>query len=429
MGKDTATGWNHEHDPVSEYSRWQEHNIRDALKGDFLKEPLWTPQEATVAELAPGAHDRCRENPLSCPTELDMFCTAFESLAEASLHRRRALREETQVLAKLDVEIEEFLNEASDSPEPVALVDLGRKVRPGEGVARDLLLDGQILTIAGEEGDGKTTLITQIGCQLAAGENVCGYFEVSEPVSPVLIVDVEQSEEDAVIVRDDVLARGLKVDGVFWLDANGRSLDLPEDQHWLTDQVREIRPKVLMLDTGTESVSKPQEDTSVKPLFAMLHRLLKYEGVRSVILAAQPRKRAQGELNGRRFDDLFGSRVWKGRSSAVLYLEHDQITVWKQRGSYIRRRWGGRVGRYVRSDNEPARILGPQPEMEAESDRRTQALVAVQMNPDKFSKTSLIEEELRIAGHLRPAWRRTIDGLVAEGVLVIEGRHNRLRAV
>jgi hypothetical protein len=51
------------------------------------------------------------------------------------------------------------------------------------------------------------------------------------------------------------------------------------------------------------------------------------------------------------------------------------------------------------------------------------------MNPDKFSKTSLIEEELRIAGHLRPAWRRTIDGLVAEGVLVIEGRHNRLRAV
>jgi hypothetical protein len=51
----------------------------------------------------------------------------------------------------------------------------------------------------------------------------------------------------------------------------------------------------------------------------MLRRLLKYEGVRTVVMLAQPRKRAQGEPNGRRFDDLFGSRVWKGRSSVVLF--------------------------------------------------------------------------------------------------------------
>ena len=65
----------------------------------------------------------------------------------------------------------------------------------------------------------------------------------------------------------------------------------------------------------------------------MLRRLLKYEGVRTVVMLAQPRKRAQGEPNGRRFDDLFGSRVWKGRASVVLFLEHERITVWKQRGA------------------------------------------------------------------------------------------------
>jgi AAA domain len=312
---------------------------------------------------------------------------------------------------------------------PVAFGDLGAHLQPGTGPARDLLLDGQLVTIVGEEGEGKTTLGTQIACQLSAGENVCGHFEVEEPVSPVLIVDVEQSEEDAVIVRDDMISRGLKVDGVFWLSANGRSLDLPEDQEWLTAHVRALRPQVVILDTGTESVTDPSDSKSVKPLMIYLRGLLKHEGVRTILMLAQPRKRTQMESSdtGRRFDDLFGSRVWKGRSSAALYLETSRITVWKQRGSYIRRRWGGTSGQYVRSDDGPAMIVAPQSTDELDRGRRTKVLSIVESRPERYSKSALIEQELEIPGRSRPAWRKTVDDLLHEGVLETVGKYSRLR--
>jgi hypothetical protein len=128
----------------------------------------------------------------------------------------------------------------------------------------------------------------------------------------VLIVDVEQTEEDAVILRDDMCARGLDTDGVFWLEANGRAFDNPDDKNWLTRWVRALQPRLIILDTATEAVTKPREDESVKLLFIALHSYLKNDGVRAVIMLAQPRKRGQDAPTSRRFDDLFGSRVWKG---------------------------------------------------------------------------------------------------------------------
>ena len=40
---------------------------------------------------------------------------------------------------------------------------------------------------------------------------------------------------------------------------------------------------------------------------------------------------------------LFGSRVWKSRSSAVFWIEGETFTVWKQRGYYLEKRWGGAI--------------------------------------------------------------------------------------
>jgi AAA domain len=309
---------------------------------------------------------------------------------------------------------------------PISLGDLGARVRSGEGAARDLLLDGQIVTVVGEEGEGKSTLAWQIACQLAAGEDIGGYFEVVEPVSPVLIVDVEQSEEDATILRDDMLRRGLKIEGVLWLDAQGRMFDTVADQKWLTERIRAIGPQVVILDTGTEAVTKPREDDSVKPLFITLYRYLKAEGVRTVVMLGQPRKRSQDAPSSRKFDDLFGSRVWKGRSSAVLYLEQERLTVWKQRGSYIRRRWGSISGRLKRSDVGPTMILAPQPEDEARVERRNTVLAAVGVNNGKLSKSSLIEDELHVPGHARAAWKRTVEDLIDEGEIEARGQYKKL---
>jgi hypothetical protein len=315
---------------------------------------------------------------------------------------------------------------APDEATPIPLEALGTRFAAGRHVIQDLVPDGQLVTIVGEEGEGKSTLAWQIACEVSSGEPVGGHFEVPEPVAPVLIVDVEQSEEDAVILRDDMLSRGLDVSGVLWLDANGRSLDVLEDQLWLSAHVRAQRPKLIILDTGTEAVTKPREDESVKLLFILLHRYLKAEGVRAVLMLAQPRKRSQDAPSSRRFDDLFGSRVWKGRSSAVLYLEQQRLTVWKQRGGYLRRRWGGSVGRIERSDTGPTKILEPKAALEAETERRALVLSTVALNPGAYSKTSLIEEELHINGHDRDVWRKTVDALTTEGKVHADGRYNRL---
>jgi len=261
---------------------------------------------------------------------------------------------------------------------------------------------------------------------VSSGKPVGGHFEVPEPVAPVLIVDVEQTEEDAVILRNDMVERGLDGSGVFWLDANGRAFDVPEDKAWLTKWVRALRPQLILLDTGTEAVTKPREDDSVKPLFIALHGYMKNDGVRAVIMLAQPRKRSQDAVGARRFDDLFGSRVWKGRSSAVLYLQQDRLTVWKQRGGYLKRRWGGVVGQIVRSDTAPTLILGPKSATEAHADRETIILKAVAEAPGNHSKTSLIEDELKINGHERQEWRNVVDSLVRSGRIRAEGRHNKL---
>ena len=318
------------------------------------------------------------------------------------------------------------MREPDEHEGPIPLDALGTQVAVGRHVVQDLVPDGQLVTIVGEEGEGKSTLAWQIVCQVSSGKPVGGLFEVPEPAAPVLIVDVEQTEEDAVILRNDMVGRGLDGSGVFWLDANGRALDVPDDKKWLTRWVRALRPQLIILDTGTEAVTKAREDESVKPLFIALHGYQKNEDVRAVILLAQPRKRSQDAPSSRRFDDLFGSRVWKGRSSAVLYLERERLSVWKQRGGYLKRRWGGTVGWIERSDTEPTLILGPKSAAEAGDERRAAILSAVAAEPGSHSKTSLIEDELKVNGHDRPEWRETVDALIREGRIRSDGRYSKL---
>ncbi len=317
--------------------------------------------------------------------------------------------------------------------DPIAYKDLGKGLKPGTGPAKDLLIDGQIVTVVGEEGDGKSTFGAQVACQLAAGQDIGKHFEVAEPVAPILIVDVEQSEEDVAIIRNDMVERGLKIDGVYWLNANGRSFDIHDDQKWLTGFIREMQPQVMMLDTGTESVKDPNDSISVKPLFIYLNRLLKNESIRTVMMLAQPRKRSQEAVGARKFDDLFGSRVWKGRSSVAIYLEQHQITVWKQRGSYIKRRWGVTerypIGRLERHDDGPTMIHEPQPATEVEDQRRVQITVEVGTFPGRYSKSSLIEDGLQISGRSRAPWRQSVEDMVDEGLLEMVGQYGKLHLV
>ena len=199
----------------------------------------------------------------------------LESLSAETLERDRLIIETPGSTLTADADtnalrevIEE--HEPEEHGGPIPLEELGKNVVAGRHVVQDLVPDGQLVTLVGEEGEGKSTLGWQIACEVSSGQPVGGHFDVPERVAPVLIVDVEQTEEDAVILRNDMRARGLDTDGVFWLDANGREFDKPDDKKWLTHWVRALQPRLIILDTGTEAVTKPREDESVKPLFIAL---------------------------------------------------------------------------------------------------------------------------------------------------------------
>jgi energy-coupling factor transporter ATP-binding protein EcfA2 len=393
------------------------------------------------------AHERCRTEPFSCPTELDMYCTAWGSLAElaaavsaaskaeaAAEAADPAVQQEWREWRALEAALmnghKEQESEAADGRlrDAVSYPYLGNDRERKPDVVEDVLREGQVVIVAGEEGAGKSTLAHEIAHGMIVGE-VLGGHKV-EGVERVLIVDVEQPEEDALIIRDELVERGFKPNAnVYWVDAVGRFFDREEDKTWLRELVRTVQPQVIILDTATEAVTKPRDDESVKHLFILFGSLVRNDGVRGVIFLGQARKRSQDAEGPRQFDDLFGSRVWKGRSSAIFWIEGDTFTVWKQRGSRLERRWGGRngdryaSGRIVRHPDDPTELRGPL----STEERRRRICDVVTEHPDEYSKTSLIETHLRITGDVeRNRWRKDVDALVADGVLVSKGRWNRL---
>jgi len=300
-----------------------------------------------------------------------------------------------------------------------------------EALVEDLLREHQIITLAGEEGAGKSTLAHEIAHGLING-TVLGEHAAPSGIERVLIVDVEQTEDDAAVIREDLLERGIKIhDSVFWLDAHGRALDTDEAQRWLWEQVNIIEPHVIIVDTATEAVTKPRDDESVKAFFRVLGGLLRRGGVRGIILLGQARKRSQEAEGDRAFDDLFGSRVWKGRSSAVFWIEGETFTVWKQRPNLLEKRWGGKdgrkyaQGRLIRTEGETL-LLGPL----GQEDRRTSIIETVREHPGQYSKTGLIKEHFNITSDLeRARWARDVDNLVATGVLDDSAQYKKLRVV
>lgn len=224
--------------------------------------------------------------------------------------------------------------------QPIRIDALGEPGAPVKFVADALLPEGQVVLLCGEEGAGKSYIAWQIAGELTRGVPVLGAFAVPSPVRSVLIVDVEQSPEDVRIIRDEMVARGtIDPDApIYFLDANGRVFDNPDDFVWLVRTVQAVRPEVLILDTMTDAVSDPKNDEVVRALKFLCGRFLREEGVRVVIGLAQPRKLG-GDGGRRTFDSLFGSRMWKSFCSAAFWLTSDRLSVWKQRGRYVEKRW------------------------------------------------------------------------------------------
>jgi hypothetical protein len=322
----------------------------------------------------------------------------------------------------------------------VRLDRVGVEHGPGQRhIARDFIIEDQILGLCGEEGSGKSWCAYQIAGELTYPDGtgnglVLGTFELQSPLSRVMIVDFEQPEQDIVLIRDEMVRRGvLDPSRIQLLSAVGAVLDDPKDAERIMVDILVHRPEFLILDTATEAVSKPREDESVKPLFTFLDAVKRGTSVRGALLLMEPRKRISGDFSGRQFDDLFGSRMWKGRPSAVVHLTRTRLTVWKQRGGYLRERWGtppgvkfpwGTVERVGETsmDGPPTLVGPPVDDAEAQAARdegRDRDILAALMKvleryPGKLGKDGLARQ---VKGFRVSDVRRVRDKAMAEGII------------
>lgn len=296
-----------------------------------------------------------------------------------------------------------------------------------EFVVRDLLPRGTVLVLTGEEGDGKTLLAEQLCRQLLRGEDVWGFFSPGDvPITSALFVDTEMTVDDAWPRWKEADERGLAVDPgrLHWLNCGPLDLTTDQDRDYVEAQLIRTGAALLWIDAGGSAVNDPKDDLPVKAFFAWLQKLLRRGSVVAVGLTLHPRKRAQGEY-GRRFDDLFGSRDWKGKATKVLYIEGEKVVAWKDRGGHIGRRWPARVhGRFpLATLNRPGltdpesvpftvEAKEPEPEFDAAAVRE-KAIALVLEKPGHYSKTSLSES----LGVRKSDARCVIGELLAEGVL------------
>jgi hypothetical protein len=141
-------------------------------------------------------------------------------------------------------------------------------------------------------------------------------------------------EDDAKERDDDMNRRGLTVPAgkLFWWSPGGLALDNEFDFAYLQAEVASVRPDVVWIDSGINAVSEAEEGTKVKQFFNHLSQLMREFDLLGIGLTLHTRKRAQAQRGGRQFDDLFGSREWKGRLNTMLYMEGQTITAWKNRG-------------------------------------------------------------------------------------------------
>jgi hypothetical protein len=204
-----------------------------------------------------------------------------------------------------------------------------------------------VLGIAGEEGDGKTLLAEQILRQLMRGERPLGFFEGGEAVpQTVLFVDTEMEEDDAAERNAEMEVRGLRVvpGQLHWLSAGRLALDDPVDIAFVASEATRVGADLLWIDSGINAVSEAEEGVAVKSLFNNLSRLMREQELLGIGLTLHTRKRAQG-VKDRRFDDLFGSREWKGRLNTLLYIEANRVTSWKNRGGRLATLWPSHSGK------------------------------------------------------------------------------------
>ncbi len=316
------------------------------------------------------------------------------------------------------------LTPARHRPQAIDVVELARSAdMTGEPmVLEDLIPLQAVISVTGEEGEGKTTIADQAGRQMMRREPALGMFAPGMfAPERLLFVDTEQEEAEVRRRGAEMDRRGLAVPPgkMFWLWAGGLNLaGSKEDRLYIRAEIERVGADFVWIDAGSNALDDPKDDGSTRAFFNYLSTIMRAYDLKAQGLTLHPRKRAQGEY-GRRFDDLFGSREWKGRSTKALYIDGSTVVAWKDRGGSLRKVWPNRAaGRYPKAqlyrpglDDEqavPFLIEPGEPEAAVDVEAlEARVLDLVAGNPEHYTKNSLAQalggrkqEALQVIGHL-----------------------------
>lgn len=278
--------------------------------------------------------------------------------------------------------LEELLAEAGDE-------DTYDWVIPG------LLERHDRLIVTGPEGGGKTTLLRQVGVQVAAGIHPF----TGVPIDPVRVlhVDLENSRaQSRRRFRPLRLAAGLSPISDHWVEVRSAGIDLLHlDEHaWLLALVDEVRPDLLLTGPLYRMASgDPTEEKTAKPVSVALDRI-RDRGCAVVLEAHSPHATGGSKVRPTR---PYGASLWMRWPEFGIHLGEDgTITHW--RGGRDEREWPTLLTRGGEWPWTPA------------TDEKQVRWHKIRMIREEFGEFMSIREIAEAAGIARSTVQRLITG-------------------
>jgi len=275
-----------------------------------------TQDAAELDEQAAAAH-------ISDLTRLGHPTTAGDRTATLTIREEVGAWRAEQHAAAGYPDLDDFLNE----PEP----DYDWLV-PG------LLEKGDRLILTGQEGKGKSTLLRQIGIQIASGIHP---FTL-DPITPARVLHLDLENPRRLVRRalhpmrlsaGDRLTRGFFTP-VIW--SEGLDLRDPADEIRLIELVETIRPDLLITGPSYKLAGgDPTTEEHARQVTSIIDGLRVTHGFALLLEAHQPYAATPG---ARRAERPYGASLWSRWPEFGLHLADDgQLRPW--RGARDERAW------------------------------------------------------------------------------------------
>lgn len=238
---------------------------------------------------------------------------------------------------------------------PKVGVDLGRVAAPVDTIEwvnspepeYDWLVPGLLetmdrLILTGGEGDGKSTLCRQFGCQVACGIHPFT-LEECKPRN-VLVVDLENPRRHLKRELTKLFDVGFPQPGRLWLEHRPEGCDLGTlvDQMWLEDAIKASQAELLVIGPLYKLADgDPTEEKIAKPVAVALDKIRVTSGCAVILEAHTPHPATAG---GKRPTRPYGASLWLRWPEFGLHLSKEGLlTHW--RGARDERAWPALLAR------------------------------------------------------------------------------------